>query len=177
MVVFDMLAFSYSETAVAYLLELFPNQVFVVRGNSRLTVPAFSRKFGRICDLFSVDGDHKEKNAFADIKNSVTAVRPGGLILLDDMNHFSKQRTRRAFDTAISEGLLRHPLCIENVSIPVPRTHRFDHEPRNARFLRSSWCLARVPGSVPSSRLTELHHPNDEVSLPPEDFFLAETLL
>jgi predicted O-methyltransferase YrrM len=56
MVSFDLAEFEYSETAQQLVGALYPDQLRLIAGRSETTVPRFSKRHGRACDLFSVDG-------------------------------------------------------------------------------------------------------------------------
>jgi hypothetical protein len=56
MVSFDLSEFEYSETAQQLVGALYPDQLRLIAGRSETTVPRFSKRHGRACDLFSVDG-------------------------------------------------------------------------------------------------------------------------
>ena len=64
---FDYLGYSYSRRAVAMIDALFPGAMTLHQGDSRLTLPPWARgprAPGRgMCDLFSVDGDHRYSGA------------------------------------------------------------------------------------------------------------------
>jgi len=72
------------------------------------TVPRFSKRHGRACDLFSVDGDH---STFRDISNTVGATPPGGILVLDDMQN---RGPRAAFEESVRRGwLVGHSPSVE----------------------------------------------------------------
>lgn len=139
MVSFDLPEFEYSETAQRLVGAVFPDQLRLVVGRSDATVPRFSKRHGRACDLFSVDGDHSYEGTYRDISNAVGATRPGGTLILDDMQN---QGPRAAFEESVRRGWLVEPSCVDGVPIDVSYVHRFDSS--NVRRLNMSWCTARV---------------------------------
>lgn len=149
LVSFDLMAFSYSSTAASLLASLFPSQLRIIQGSSFVTVPAFSRDHGRICDLFSIDGDHSYEGVSKDIRNAVAATRPNGIIILDDMDYKTHPESRTSFDEAVVSGLLRDPVCVENISVGVPTRDRFDESPAHMRHLVAAWCVALAPERTP----------------------------
>jgi len=52
-------------------------------GDSKETVPALRGLF----DLVLVDGDHSAAGALVDLQNAWPRVRPGGILVMDDINH------------------------------------------------------------------------------------------
>lgn len=58
----------------------FPNTFKMIWGNSAETLPAF----GGTPDIVFVDGDHSYNGAIIDMKNALTLLRPGGLLVIDD---------------------------------------------------------------------------------------------
>jgi len=141
---FDFGEWAYSQTAISYVETLYPEgRLEFVKGNSAVTVPDWTQKNGRICDLFSVDGDHVYEGVKVDIKNAIKATRPGGTIILDDMNPASDAGTRRAFDDAVKAGLLIGNKCIECVRLDVSYIHRYDVTNVRQFF----WCMVFCNGT------------------------------
>lgn len=60
----------------------FPGRHTLIPGDSRETVPAWQWP---LFDLFFVDGDHSYEGAAADLRSALGVVRPGGLIVIDDL--------------------------------------------------------------------------------------------
>ena len=141
MISFDLQQFTYSSMATRLVQAIFPGQLHVVEGLSQDTVPRFAAKRGRVCDLFSVDGDHSYEGTARDIANAAAATRGNGMLILDDVIPASPPR--RAFDEAVAAGTLVAPACTENVAIDVSYVHRRDQT--KVRHLNMSWCTARVP--------------------------------
>jgi len=145
---FDLGRWAYSQTAISYMETLYPEgQLEFVKGNSRLTVPEWKQQNGQICDLFSVDGDHHYEGAKLDIRNAIKATRPGGIIILDDMNPASPLGTRLAFDELVNEGLLVNAKCLECVRSDVSYLHRNDVTNIRPSNVLAAWCFATVPTS------------------------------
>lgn len=144
MVSFDLAEFDYSETAQRLVGAVFPDQLRLVVGRSDQTVPRFSKRHGRACDLFSVDGDHSYEGTYRDISNAVGATRPGGTLILDDMQN---RGPRDAFEESVRRGWLVEPSCVDGVPIDVSYVHRFDSS--NVRRLNMSWCTATVGDGPP----------------------------
>ena len=59
-----------------------PTTIFL-NGDSKKTVPKITMQF----DMILVDGDHSERGAQADIENSWKLLKPGGSMIIDDINH------------------------------------------------------------------------------------------
>ncbi len=137
---FDMFAYKYSQLSKEYIEALYPRRFVAYVGDSAITLPQWTLTHEKDkCDVFSIDGDHKYEGAKRDILNAAKATRKGGMLILDDMN---QERTRRAFDEALAEGVLAHPKCMEDVLIRVGYADRSNET--NARELRTSWCTASV---------------------------------
>jgi hypothetical protein len=91
-----------------------------------------------------VDGDHSYEGTSRDISNAVGATRPGGTLILDDMQN---PGPRKAFEESVRRGWLLEPKCVDGVPIDVSYVHRFDSS--NVRRLNMSWCSARVGDVLP----------------------------
>jgi predicted O-methyltransferase YrrM len=71
----------------------------VVMGNSAVTLPARWEATRETPDLFFVDGDHSEHGALKDMEHAKKIVRPGGVIMVDDVNDPGIRRAiNRAFE-------------------------------------------------------------------------------
>jgi len=63
-------------------------RVEFVTGDSRSTVPAcFAEHPDLLFDLITVDGDHSEAGARADLENVIPRLAPGGVLVFDDISH------------------------------------------------------------------------------------------
>lgn len=60
----------------------FPGRHELVTGDSRVTVP---RWVGAPFDLMFVDGDHTYEAVTEDLRNALAVIRPGGLVMVDDL--------------------------------------------------------------------------------------------
>lgn len=65
----------------------------LIRADSHGILPGLRGDF----DLVHVDGDHSEAGAYQDIRDSYLVVKPGGLILVDDLD---QEPVRKAFERA-----------------------------------------------------------------------------
>lgn len=138
---FDLGIFDYSNTARDYIDALYPRRFTFYKGDSKRVLPEWTiLDSTEKCDVFSIDGDHSYNGAIADIINAAKATRTGGMVILDDVNPGSP--TRAAFDSAVTEGTLGNPKCIEDVPTLVGHNNRFDED--KARRIKSSWCFATV---------------------------------
>jgi predicted O-methyltransferase YrrM len=68
---------------VLNILKHFKAQAEFLDGDSKLRIPTLLDKF----DLVLVDGDHSEEGARTDLYNAWPLVRPGGILVMDDINH------------------------------------------------------------------------------------------
>ena len=55
-------------------------------GDSKNIVPDLSKKLKGQVDMYLVDGDHRYESALADIKNGLQLVKPGGFVLVHDVD-------------------------------------------------------------------------------------------
>jgi len=60
------------------------------KGDSKLVVPALAREFAGKVDIYLVDGDHTYEGARADLYNGLPMVKPGGYILVHDIDRGRK---------------------------------------------------------------------------------------
>jgi predicted O-methyltransferase YrrM len=64
-----------------------PSDRYELRGgNSRLVVPQLARELRSGVDVYLVDGDHTYDGALSDIENGLPMLRPGGFILVHDVD-------------------------------------------------------------------------------------------
>lgn len=63
-------------------------QVDLRSGNSRELIPALSKELKGQVDIYLVDGDHTYEGALADIENGLAMMKPGGFILVHDIDRF-----------------------------------------------------------------------------------------
>jgi predicted O-methyltransferase YrrM len=55
-------------------------------GDSRQVIPALARELHKQVDIYLVDADHTYEGAMADLVNGLPMVKPGGLILVHDVD-------------------------------------------------------------------------------------------
>lgn len=64
----------------------YKNDLQLITGNSRNTVPEFFRKNrDAYFDLITVDGDHSKRGAVIDLKNVIPRLKIGGFLIFDDI--------------------------------------------------------------------------------------------
>lgn len=68
---------------VQHILDYFGAFAEFRDGDSKVTVPRLTGLF----DLVLVDGDHSAEGATADLKNVWPLLRPGGILVMDDIRH------------------------------------------------------------------------------------------
>jgi predicted O-methyltransferase YrrM len=77
-----------------------------IDGNSHETVPAFFRSRPELrLDLITVDGDHSEEGAAADLAEVIPRLAPGGILVMDDIAHPAHPYLLKVWREALS----RHP--------------------------------------------------------------------
>jgi predicted O-methyltransferase YrrM len=87
-----------------------------IDGNSHeVLLPALA---GRTFDLMLVDGDHTEGGAMQDLRECLTALAPGGLLLFDDIGHPDHPYLQAVLDRFLAEhpevellSILRDHFC------------------------------------------------------------------
>ncbi|HEX4722035.1 MAG TPA: class I SAM-dependent methyltransferase [Pseudonocardiaceae bacterium] len=98
------------ELAKDFVDERYPGRHELVIGNSVRTVPAFVDSDGRAgtFDIAFVDGGHEYEVASSDIQNACRLVRPGGIVVVDDLTpwHVWGAGPSLAWQEAIDDGLI-----------------------------------------------------------------------
>jgi predicted O-methyltransferase YrrM len=64
------------------------NRIQLRGGNSRDLIPALGREYPKQVDIYLVDGDHSYEGALADMENGLPMMKPGGFILVHDIDRF-----------------------------------------------------------------------------------------
>lgn len=83
-------------------------QVVFTDGNSHQTVPNYLRANpGLEFDLILVDGDHSEEGALADLLTVLPRLRPGGVLVFDDIVHPAHPFLLKVWRKAME----KHPEC------------------------------------------------------------------
>jgi predicted O-methyltransferase YrrM len=72
-----------SKARVLGILDYFKTTAEFLDGDSKVTVPTLRGLF----DLVLVDADHSALGARIDLQNAWPRVRPGGVLVMDDINH------------------------------------------------------------------------------------------
>lgn len=108
---FELGYWGYTSPAKAHIDELFPGRHVLVRGDSRVTVPAFAAVSPQTrFDLLFVDGDHTREGAGADLRNLRPLAGPQALLVMDDMTPWrpSGVGPTQAWLEAVRAGLVEH---------------------------------------------------------------------
>ena len=66
-----------------FILNYFNASALFLDGDSKQLIPTLTGSF----DLVLVDGDHSIEGARADLQNAWPLVRPGGILVMDDICH------------------------------------------------------------------------------------------
>lgn len=69
---------------VQAVLDFFQATAFFLDGDSKRLIPLLH---GEEFDLVLVDGDHSAEGALTDLLNAWPLVRPGGILVMDDIHH------------------------------------------------------------------------------------------
>jgi predicted O-methyltransferase YrrM len=96
------------ELAKQFVDERYPGRHELVIGNSVQAVPAYAEGRAGTFDLAFVDGGHEYEVATADIRNTCRLVRPGGIIVVDDLTPWYSWGAgpSQAWQEAIDDGLI-----------------------------------------------------------------------
>ena len=83
---FDIASHGYTPHMANYIKEIFPNRFNITYGDSKHTVPEFTKSNPSLkCDILVVDGGHDYEIAKTDLLNmQKMANRKGNIVLLDD---------------------------------------------------------------------------------------------
>lgn len=96
------------ELAKEFVDERYPGRHTLIIGDSRETVPAYARAHPQTVDMVFVDGGHWYEVAMADIVNSRGLVKPGGLVVVDDIIPWRPWGVgpHQAWQQAVADGLV-----------------------------------------------------------------------
>jgi predicted O-methyltransferase YrrM len=96
------------ELAKQFVDERYPGRHELIIGNSVATVPAYAESNAGTFDLAFVDGGHEYEIATADIRNTCRLVRPGGIVVVDDLTpwYMWGAGPSQAWQEAIDDGLI-----------------------------------------------------------------------
>jgi predicted O-methyltransferase YrrM len=96
------------ELAKQFVDERYPGRHELIIGNSVETVPAYAESKAGTFDLAFVDGGHEYEIANADIRNTCRLVRPGGIVVVDDLTpwYMWGAGPSQAWQEAIDDGLI-----------------------------------------------------------------------
>jgi predicted O-methyltransferase YrrM len=101
---FDIERWDYVREAKALIDELFPGRHTLIFGDSRLTVPEYSRANRTVsADIAFIDGGQYDDVPWSDATNLLNILRPGGLLVLDDIDY---PEVGRAWKRLQEEGLV-----------------------------------------------------------------------
>ena len=82
---FDLFNTPFATPCADFLMARFPGRLFVHRGDSMATIPAFAAARRPIpCDLVHVDGKHSYANTLSDTLHLLPAVSPEATVVFDD---------------------------------------------------------------------------------------------
>jgi predicted O-methyltransferase YrrM len=79
---------SYPEVARENLsrIGISPNRYELIIGNSKQIIPELAVLLKQQVDIYMVDGDHTYEGALADITNGLSMLKPGGFVLVHDID-------------------------------------------------------------------------------------------
>lgn len=138
---FDLQKYKYSDPGLDYVQKLYPGRLDMLEGSSLVTVPAFTKEYGRTCDIFSVDGDHSLTGAKKDLVNAIASTKVGGWIIMDDMTMQPRHSLQQVYDEAES-GTLGNLHCLDDVQEHVSHLDRYDNT--TTLDIPVGWCWLQV---------------------------------
>lgn len=139
---FDSGQLPYTSTAVKLVERLYPGQMSLLRGDSRVTTPKFADMHGRVCDVMSIDGNHGSGTVASDLEAARRMSRPGALLLIDDVPTHRDDNGRKGLEKAVNRGMLTGLHCSPDRLMVLPKVHRFAVEGA-AKFVGHAWCRGR----------------------------------
>lgn len=101
---FDIAEHPYVEPCFQHLCGALPNEMELIKGDSRVTLPDYlARNGGEQFDLIHVDGGHQENVFVSDFACALKLAKKGALLIVDDTNipYISV-----GVDAAIKQGLV-----------------------------------------------------------------------
>jgi len=129
LLVFDLGTLQYSNVSSKFVQDVYPNRLSIVWGSSFDTVPKYFQDNSKVCDVFSVDGDHSEPGSFTDLSNALVATKKGGIILADDVSE--SFGVPKSWSKLIIEGKILELECGEGGLVGPLGYHK-------------RWCAGRV---------------------------------
>jgi hypothetical protein len=118
---FDLGERLYTNASEQHLLSSYGGRLQLIRGDSRLTIPAYAAKHpSAACDLVLVDGDHSLAGESANLQNFRRLARcKGSLYIMDDCNCARPGiETTVAWFRALKEGALKSTYMHATTNIP-----------------------------------------------------------
>ena len=137
---FDLGQHRYVTRAKQYIDKTFPGRHTLILGDSRQTLPDYLASHpGAAFDLAFIDGGHEYDVASADIRNVLPAVRPGGLVVIDDLEPWKTwgDGPVRAWAEAKQRGAVKEVALLQDGRV-VTAVRR--------RAVTSAWALGCLPG-------------------------------
>ena len=113
-------------------LGISPDSVDLRSGNSLEIIPALAREFSGQVDIYLVDGDHRYEAALADMENGLPMMKPGGFILVHDIDRFRP----------MNEATPDHPAPVYEAFKHFVDSHRFQR--CILRFIRKHLGVIKV---------------------------------
>jgi len=114
---FDLGDHEYIDLTKGLIDRLFPGRHELIKGDSRVTVPAFADEHpGRSFDLIYIDGGHEYEVAKADIDNCRRLSTLRSLVVMDDLepHHEWGVGPSQAWREAQERGLIEEELLVED---------------------------------------------------------------
>ena len=129
---FDLMAWRYSNRSLELLTTMFGPRLTMHPGDSTRTVPEWTRRNPRECDVLFVDGDHTQSGARKDMLNMVGAAAPGAFAVADDIN----SSPGKALHALAAQGKLHVAESYGPFEAPSP------HNPCMRTATRGLYCVA-----------------------------------
>jgi len=150
LIMFELGKPPYTSTAAGLVNRLYPGQMELILGDAKATMKRYlnEHKPSRVCDVMSIDGQHRLEPFRTDLKHALKMCKRGSLLLFDDM-----QRTldsgvtnpiRSLVEDYSSRGLLNELQCSPDKELSISLKSRYDHSGPARVYNHTAWCFARL---------------------------------
>jgi predicted O-methyltransferase YrrM len=116
LVSFDLGEHDYVEYARQFVEQTFPGRHTLILGDSRITVPSYSKEGHAHFDLLLIDGGHDYAVAAADLRNARSLAAANTLVLMDDIVPWLPwgQGPTRVWQEAVAADQVLHRYFVRN---------------------------------------------------------------
>lgn len=118
---FDSGIKGYAKEMAEFLNESYGGRLHMIWGNSKSSIPSFSRKHPNVkCDLLVIDGSHEYSIVMADIINFKEMAWEKNILVMDDIQ---SSKIHGAFRNAIQAGIVQEIFsCRHKMDLPLHKS-------------------------------------------------------